>query len=219
MKYAIIIPDRGDRPELLSNCMRMLENQDFEDFHLVIANYPAKSDECDITWRYRTAYDKLRWKGFEAIFFIENDDYYAPDYLKTMLNAWNEAGRPDIFGTNYTYYYHIGIRKYEKLVHLRRASAMNTLIKPDLAIKWPLDNYPYTDLVLWDQLNGVTFAPEKVISIGIKHNIGQTGGHYHSTKLERYQNNDSEMLFLKSNMDEESFNFYKSLHEKIQSNF
>ena len=136
-----------------------------------------------------------------------------------MLTEWINHGKPEIFGTNYTYYYHIGMLKFKKLVHFRRASAMNTLIKPDLNIVWPVDNDPYTDLNLWKQLNGVTFTPKEIISIGIKHNIGKTGGQYHNSKLNRYENSDPNMMFLKEHLDINSFKFYRSIHEKIQSSY
>jgi hypothetical protein len=219
MKIGLIIPDRGDRPEFLENCRRMMKWQTYNDIWIHIVDEKSKSDECDITARYKKGYDFFKNLGFDCILLIENDDWYSEDYIETMVKEWKKHGKPDIFGTGYTYYYHLGMLKVKKLDHPRRASAMNTLIKPDLNIIWPKDNDPYTDMHLWKQLKGVTFQPEQIISIGMKHNVGKTGGQYHSTKLERYQDNDKEMLFLKENLDTTSFNFYKSIHEKIRSSF
>lgn len=218
MRILAIIPDRGDRPEFLGNCLRMIKNQTIE-CNILIQNQKPLSDECDITYRYRTGYEQASKFNYDCILFIENDDWYASNYIETMVKNWISNGKPDIFGTNYTYYYHIGLKKFHKLFHPRRASAMNTLIKQGLEINWGKDNYPYTDIVLWNQLKGVTFSPDPIISVGIKHNIGKSGGHYHNNRFELYQNDDSEFEFLKSTLDTESFTFYKNLHEKIQSNF
>lgn len=215
MKIGIIIPDRQDRPELLQNCLSMMAAQTLQPDQICVADWPAISNDCDITWRYRSAYTYFE-DIVDVILFIENDDYYSPDYIQTMIDQWTFHGKPEIFGTNYTIYYHIGILKWCQLDHFKRASAMNTLIVPKIHIKWPADNEPYTDMYLWRQLNGITFRPKKIISIGIKHGMGKSGGHYHTTKLERYSNDDPKMSFLEKNMCENSFLFYKQLHEKIQ---
>ena len=219
MIIGIIIPDRGDRHDFLANCKRMIENQTLSPDLMYTVNFVSVSDECDITVRYKKGYERFLKAGFDCLLLMENDDWYASNYIETMVNAWILHGKPDIFGTAYTYYYHLGLLRYEKLDHPRRSSAMNTLIKPDLDIKWPADNDPYTDLHLWQQLKGVTFTPKEIISIGMKHNVGKTGGEYHSTKLNRYNNDDKEMLFLDNTLDLVSLNFYKSIHEKIRESF
>lgn len=223
-RIGIIVPDRNDRPEFLENCLRMIKNQILNnvDIFIKVVDYQPINNECDITPRYKFGYNFFKnftINGFDldCILLMENDDYYSPNYIQTMIDEWINHGEPDIFGTNYTYYYHIVLLKFKQLIHYRRSSAMNTLIKPNLNIVWPKDNDPYTDLHLWKQLNGITFEPKNIISIGIKHNVGKTGGQYHSTKLDRYIENDKEMLFLNKHMDNESLKFYKSIHEKIQS--
>lgn len=222
-KIGIIIPDRNDRPNFLENCRRMIKAQTFREGinhikSILVVSDPAENDECDITKRYKKGYDKLSsgLLGFEfdIIFLMENDDYYHPDYMQAMLDAWETAGRPDIFGTNYTYYYHIGIKKYFKLTHTTRASAMNTMIKPGLNFKWCPDNEPYTDIHLWETIkNKDLFGPEKIISIGIKHGIGKCGGKCHTDRLGKYTENDKDFSFLKEVMkdDNESFEFYSKV--------
>ncbi len=151
MKIGVVIPDRGDRPEFLKNCMRMLAGQTILPAELVVVGPEkvAPGEACDITKRYRTGYDMLRGKGLDVIAFMENDDWYAPDYLERMAEQWELAGRPDLLGTAYTIYYHIGLHAWLTMEHRRRANAMNTFIKPDLAIDWCADSEPYTDIHLW----------------------------------------------------------------------
>lgn len=153
-------------------------------------------------------------RALDVIALWENDDFYHPTYLETMVEHWLMEGKPDIFGTNYTIYYHIKLRKYYRMDHHTRASAMNTLLKPGLNINWPVDHEPFTDLWLWRQMKGNTFTPSKHISIGIKHGVGLTGGKSHVDRFDRYDpprgTDDADLKFLKENMDAESFEFYSN---------
>ncbi len=209
INVGIIIPTRKDRPGFFENCIRMLGNQTLTYTSWAFMDYEPLSNEKDITQRYRKGYELLSSHPIDVIALIEDDDYYAPDYLETMVREWDACGRPDIFGTNYTIYYHLKLKKYFTMHHPERASAMNTLIKRDLNIKWPPDNEPYTDMALWSQLKGQTFKPSKHISVGIKHNIGLTGGRNHNDRLHRYKLDDNG--FLESTLDRESFDFYSNV--------
>lgn len=219
MNIGIIIPDRRDRPRFKANCLRMLANQTLKPLYISIQDYKPMGDSCDITQRYRLGYGQCnRFSNMghrlDMIALWENDDYYAPNYLETMAEHWLMEGKPDILGTNYTIYYHIKLRKYYVMNHHRRASAMNTILKPGLQIVWPPDNEPFTDLWLWRQLKGVTIDPGKHISIGIKHGIGLTGGRSHVDRFDRYDpprgKDDAQFKFLKDTMDAESFEFYSN---------
>jgi hypothetical protein len=208
MKIAVLIPDRGDRPNFLRNCERMIENQTLKPTYMFVVDYPPKNDDCDITQRYRVGYESINKYDVDCILLMENDDYYSQSYIETMVNNWIKNGKPDIFGTDYTIYYHINERAHFTMNHSRRSSAMSTLIKPNLNIQWPKDNDPYTDIALWKQLKGITFRPDEIICIGIKHGVGKCGGKNHTCNMHRYINKDSNFEFLKQNMDSESFNFY-----------
>lgn len=211
MRIACLIPTRGDRPLFLENCLRMLNNQTVLISHIEIVDDSPVNNTCDITWRYRNGYDRLRNKGFDVIALIEDDDYYAPDYLETIIRAWEAHGKPELFGTSYTIYYNLREKSWLTMHHSTRSSAMSTLIKPDLLFPWTCDNDPYTDIWLWKLLNGVIFVPKKHICIGIKHGIGLCGGQHHTTKLERYTNKDPDQISLKEWTDPESFIFYSQI--------
>lgn len=212
MRIAVLIPDRGDRPLFLENCLRMMRHQTLRVDHIEIVSDKPKSDKPDITWRYRTGYDRLRGKHFDLIAFIENDDWYSPDYLEQMVSAWYDHGQPDIFGTNYTIYYHLRLRAYFTFTHTHRASAMNTFIRPDMDIKWPSDHEVFTDSWLWQSYvhrsagTWGLFSPPTPLALGMKHGVGLCGGRSHIDKLERYANPDNG--FLKRTLDPDSFEFY-----------
>lgn len=228
MNIGIVVPDRGDRVELMRNCMRMIKAQTLQTINLKVVNYQPRSEKRDITQRYREGYEfftKLKDMGqrVDLIAFMENDDWYAPDYLETMVKGWIIYGKPQLFGTNYTIYYHLKLKKYFRMDHFTRASACNTFIKPYLKIDWPQDDEPFTDLYLWtkSKLNGVTFKPTKHISLGIKHGTGLTGGTSHIDRLDRYTGHrgvdDGGLKFLKETMDEESFKFYSTYFDEVSN--
>jgi len=228
MKIGILIPDRNDRPEFLQNCLRMINNQIVKPHIIEIVNDPPPENfllgnkimknVCDITYRYRIGYERLKNKGLDIIALIENDDWYHPTYLETMLSKWVAVGKPDLLGHDYTTYYHIKEFAHFNMNHKTRSSAMNTFIKPDLNINWCYDGEAYTDLHLWLKcgLSKHIFHPEKHICLGIKHGEGFCGGVNHTTKMERYINKDIDKKFLRTVMDDDSFIFYTQYFLKKQ---
>lgn len=226
MKLGIIIPDRGDRFRLMRNCTRMLGAQTYSDeAEIRVVDYSPSNDEVDITPRYKAGYDFFRDRGFDLLAFIENDDWYAPDYLETMIAAWKRFHEPKIFGTCYTIYYHLQLKAYFTMEHHQRSSAMNTFIKPDMNINWPVDIEPFTDLHLWSGQGGITgpnsrivFKPDRIISVGMKHGEGKTiAGGFHKiddrVKMKYVVpdvSDDYPQGFLKTVLDSESFEFYNN---------
>lgn len=215
---------------------------------LEVVNYPAVSTECDITPRYNKGYQDASDKGADCILFVENDDYYHELYIETMVNKWIETGKPELLGHQYTVYYHIGLRKLSVFHHMARSSAMNTLIKAGMQFNWGQNNNPYTDSWLWltaakhHKWRKVNIVPNQLLCLGIKHNIGKTGGQFHNTGLKRFERTnditpasllqqsmgaaydlytrykktgDSDLEYLKLIMDAGSYRFYMNLSKKI----
>jgi len=209
---AIIIPYRGDRPEFLKNLLRMIQRQTVKPDVIELVNYEPTSEAVDITPRYRAGYEKVsNHAGIDVIAFMEVDDWYANNYLETMVWEWIKASRPDIFGTNYTIYYNLLVKGYFTMHHKTRCSAMSTFIKPGLTLTWPADQDPYTDIHLWKSVPGKVFKPTTHICLGIKHGVGLCGGKSHTDRLKRYTEKGTMDLkgeWLGSVMDEESFTFY-----------
>lgn len=214
MRVAVLIPDRGDRPEFLKNCIRMMSCQTLRPAHIEIVNDTPLSSACDITYRYRIGYDRLREKRVDLIAFIENDDWYAPNYLEKMVEHWIKTGKPQMIGTSETIYYHLKHRSYFSHYHVTRASAMNTLIVPDLRFGWCHDTEPYTDIHLWETVPGEVINTSSVLSMGMKHGVGLCGGSMHTDRLHRYTESDADFSFLKKHLDPESFNFYSKFFDK-----
>lgn len=217
LKLAVLIPDRGDRPLFLANFKRMLAAQTLQPDHVELVDYEPESNQVDIMQRYRRGYEKLTSMGeFDVIALMENDDWYHPEYLEMMVHAWGIGGKPDIFGTDYTIYYHIREFAWMNMNHYSRSCAMSTLIKPGLTIEWGADHDPYADIHIWQQIkNKITFKPSKHYCLGIKHGNGLCGGGHHTDKIERYINKDHDKVWLKYVMDIASFEFYSNIHLSI----
>lgn len=192
--------------------MRQLAAQTILPVHVEIVNFEGKEGLCDITLRYRTGYEKLRGKGYDLIAFIENDDWYSPQYLEYMLIQWEMHNCPPLFGTQYTIYYHLQLRAWFKMNHSERASAMNTFIKPDLDFTWCVDYEPYIDIHLWmhTKIPGVIIKPDRHYSMGMKHGTGLCGGRNHTNFLHRFKNPDKNFAFLQQHLDKPSFEFFSN---------
>lgn len=217
IRVGVIVPDRGDRPQLFANCKRLIMNQTLKPAEVIFVNYKPETNFVDITERYKTGYNHASKLNLDVIAFMENDDWYHETYLEQMVAAWQRAECPDIFGTDYTIFYHIKLFAHYTHTHIQRSMAFCTLIKPGLEFNWgPMDN-PYTDSQLFKELKRsyALWHPEKLICMGIKHGIGLPGGEGHTTKLERFGpgrgTSDADKEFLRNTVDKESFDLYNIL--------
>lgn len=214
IKIGVIMPHRGDRPLFLSQFHRLLSKQTLQPTLIEIVDYPPISDQVDITPRYRYGYDQLRNKGLDLIAFMEVDDFYSPRYLEKMSRAWANSGKPDIFGPNYTIYYNLRLKAHFTFNHTQRCSMMCTMMKPDLDVDFGVDTNPFTDSYLWmHSKNRLTFAPDEILCLGLKHGVGKCGGRWHDEGLEKYID---KTLDLQKLMDEEDYKFYNDLFPEVE---
>ena len=198
VKIGILIPTRGDRSAFVKFAKVLISRQTVKHHSLLIFDDPPKSELPDITYRYRVGCERLFKQGCDVIFFWEDDDWYAPNYLEKMVSAWIEMNKPDIFGIDTTLYYHLVSQKYLHINHPGRASAMSTMVtKKILGIVWCDDNYSYTDIHIWKKLRGKTVNFGDRICVGIKHGIGLTGGGGHKKDWNTYNSQDANYEYLK----------------------
>jgi len=217
MKIGALIPTRGDRPELLKFALDQMSRQTRKPDIIQVVNDPPVNQNKDITWRYRIGCERIFKNDIDVVLLIEDDDWYDPTYIERMVSEWDKAGKPQIFGVGETTYYHLGIRAYNEEKHFGRASAMSTLLTRDvLGIQWPNDNYVFTDVELWKKLKGSTCLFERLLSLGVKHGIGLTGGIGHNKQWAGYKQKDPELDWLKKTVDEKAFEFYKNISERIK---
>lgn len=214
MIIGVVIPTRG-RKRFLAMALKQIGRQTVQPHHIRVVDFEADGEEVDITRRYRQGCNDLL-PNCDVVLFWEDDDWYAPNYIETMVAGWLAAGKPSAFGIANTTYYHIFERRYFTISHPGRASACCTMVTKDvLNIRWPSDDYPYLDIELWNQLAGKTFVPQQPICIGIKHGLGLVGGGCHNGSSKHYTQADPDGRYLRSIVGED-FNFYEELrHAQI----
>jgi len=214
MKIGVLTITRGDRPEFVDHCRSMIKAQTVRpDFHEIVDDKPI-SDSPDITYRYRIGTQRLFEKGCDVVLFCEDDDYYSRRYIEIMCRAWLANGRPNIFGLNKTIYYNIVNSKFADLVHPNRASMMSTMISKNAKINWGDDSYSYTDMIIWQQEKSKLATDLGKICVGIKHGVGLCGGGGHDINWTKFHGTDENHVYLKTLIDERSFNFYSKWFTK-----
>ena len=218
MRITVVTPTRGDRPLFLSKCCEMVSSQSIKPDRHIIVDDEHKVDYPDTTWRYKLGIQRAIDDGADVIFFMEDDDWYHKDYIKTYLEEWTRLGKPSVFGLDYTVYYHIIMRAYRVIPHPRRSSMMSTMITPNVNLAEIKDERdPFVDLIIWrfNQRSAKTFHKplNKPIAIGIKHGLTTVagGGHKKMDSLYRKGVADKNMSWLEDSVDKKMFNFYKEL--------
>jgi hypothetical protein len=196
MKVGIIICDKGDRPLFLSKCFQYLERQTFQSYTVRLVNDTMPEsfrDKVDITYRYHIGFkDLFENQKCDVVIVMENDDWYSPKYLQTMLTEWEKAGKPDVFGIDRSLYYHIS-GKFSLFKHPGRSSMNSTLVtRKVLEHKFDYSD-PYLDYRIWTnpKFTRKTFTPNGLLVIGIKHGLTQVAGAGHGKDWIKYQHSDT----------------------------
>lgn len=214
MNITAITPTRGDRPQFVENCIRMMQRQTVKLYQHLIIDYAPINDRHDIGARYKEGFEQAFTNGADIVFCIEDDDWYKDDYIEKMMEGWKQAQKPSAFGFQTSMYYHIPSYQYVNLRHPGRASMYNSLFdRSVLSLNWP-DDMRFLDIFLWKNLSGVSgYAPSSPVCIGIKHGIGMAGGSAHSDMFRAWERKDKGHEQLRKWMatDEEGLKFYLSL--------
>lgn len=213
MSHIIVTPDRGDRKVMMDFCQTQVHrfNPGFG-IHCMV-DYAPKSNGFDLTERVHEGFKSAIETKVDWIILVESDDYYPIDYIENILS---QAENSDFIGCEFTYYYNIKEKTWERLYHPNRSSLFCTAFRVSamLDFKWHLAHKLFLDIDIWKyaKKNGYRTTFIDAGAIGIKgHGFGLAGGKGHVMKL---ANKDPEMKWLQSKTDEQSFEFYKSLSEK-----
>ncbi len=214
MKFATITPTRGDRPEFLQQCRKLISKQTLQPTDIIFMDYKPESKKRDLTQRYRRGIEEATRRGCECAVFWEDDDYYHPLYLNWLINEWKKANKPVYFGVGETYYYHLGAKARLRMKHPNRTSAFCTLVKLPFRGDWPADHDPYLDMHLHKTGNVKTVEFRDIYAIGIKHGIGMIGGGGHSPRFKWDMMGDKAYSWFKKHCVDE-MEFYDMMAKKI----
>lgn len=220
LKVAIVVPTRGDRPDFLDHCKRMIHRQTYSPDEVIFVDYePKKRNIVDLTARYRKGIDIARKRGCNLIFFWEDDDWYDENYLEWMIVNWKNSDKPEVFGINVSYYFNLLSMRGTMFDHLGRSSMFCTALHIHEnkwnSLEWPHDEERFLDLWMWRKWTklartAVPFPMDKIYTVGIKHGTGMLGGGGHEVSSNIYLDSKYDKNWLERVVDPQSFEFYKS---------
>ena len=160
--------------------------------------------------------DALGQVKTELVAFIEDDDWYAPGYLKDMVTRLTYSRRA-LIGYDPTMYYHIVHKGYTILPHKGRASLFATVgISSILVLAYDklyngADGRNFSvDIGLWNLLSDVAVTTVGHLAIGIEHGLTKTEGrgHYYP---KNYWAKDENSSYLKQLIGEDDADAYSRI--------
>lgn len=133
-------------------------------------------------------------KDVEAIFIIEDDDYYRPEYLSKMMEQKKDFWA---WGETRTVYYNVKWRRFLINGNISHSSLFQTAFTPDLLNEFRATmNHKFIDAGFWKVVKNKNLFFNNFLSVGIKGMPGRGGiGAGHS--LGMTMSNDIEMRYLR----------------------
>ena len=167
-------------------------------------NTQARNIKVGVDW----IKSNYREHTIEAIFIIEDDDYYKPIYLERMMSR---LGNYSLLGETNTIYYNVQWRRYVTNPNLHHASLFQTAFTWD-AIPLMKASYSdkFIDAKLWHLCRNKFLFFENFLSLGIKGMPGRGGiGAGHT--LAMTMANDLGMNFLRKHIGNDA-KFYEKYY-------
>lgn len=223
MSGITLITPTGGRPEAFELCLKYVERQDWtEDVQWVVVDDCEKKTVVPEMFarlqakRWNIVYPTPPWRkgqntlarnilaaldhiAHDKILFIEDDDWYAPDYFSVMSALLDS--RP-IAGCQHSLYYHVPSRCSLEISHPDRASLCQTGIRREaLGILKRVceSSADYVDVRLWELMTSRVFlgAPRVVGMKGLPGRPGIGVGHRPEAAYNLQWKEDSSLYFLK----------------------
>lgn len=208
MRYALMTPTRGDRKPMLDHCIWQASRFVTSFDKHIIVDYPPKNGNPDLTERVKFGYDQAVKENIDWIIMQEDDDQYSPDYLHRILG---HAHISDFIGSEFTFYYSLANRTWERSHHPNHSSLFCTAFRVSAMkdFKWHTAHKVFLDLDIWRYARKFRRSFVELPAIGIKgHGFGLTGGKGHKSL---FVNKDPDLEWLKGRVDDKSFKLYESL--------
>jgi hypothetical protein len=207
MSHIIVTPSRGDRPQLLEHCRKQVLGQTAAYNYHCVVDYKPNNFKPDLKDRIKVGYDHALELGADWIVIMEDDDAYDKNYLhRVLLNC----DKSDFIGCEFSYYYNLKNRTWDKLIHKGRSSLYTTAFRVSAmkTFAWHRAHDVFLDQNIWNYAKRFRRTFIDAGAIGIKHGTGLTGGKGHKMV---FRNRDPELKWLESRVDKESLEFYKAL--------
>lgn len=151
-------------------------------------------------------HNQFNLKEIEAIFIIEDDDYYKPHYLQNMMSHLNGF---QATGERHTIYYNVLYRTHFTNPNVGHSSLFQTAFMPEVL---PLFEKCYIqkfiDMNFWSMLTRVNLFNDNNLSVGIKGIPGRYGIGAGHTRL-RNMPADNNWNYLRSIIGVEDAKIYE----------
>ena len=195
---ALITPT-GARPDQIKLCAHFMQRQDYSGEVLWIITDDCSPSTTEFIgpdfrqgWVIKKLHPKPYWKEgqntqgrnmsvaineckkhiLEAIFIIEDDDYYKPEYIRKTLEKLKGY---DITGEKQTIYYNVTIQRWIENGNDIWSSLFQTAFTPKIIpVIETLYTEKFIDFVLFRKVDCVNLFKEN-LSIGIKGQPGRSG--------------------------------------------
>jgi hypothetical protein len=150
----------------------------------------------------------------EAIFIIEDDDYYRPVYLERMMANFEGV---DLLGEMKTIYYNVQWRRYITNNNTVHASLFQTAFKYDvIPVLQDCLPHKFIDCILWAKVKNRHLFYERDLAVGMKGMPGRGGiGAGHSKAMN--MRDDMNMNYLKMLIGED-YRLYESFYRPVPNN-
>ena len=170
-----LITPTGDRPEAFKLCEKYIARQTFRDFEWIVLDdsknpmvctqgqthihTPETRAQGSLVCKMRNILQDKNARGIyrdpgdlirgDTVVMIEDDDWYAPNYLEKVVERIGDA---DLYGEGRAMYYNVMLRRWYPRANLDHCSLCATSFKrtvlPELYKQlWTID--PYIDMRMW----------------------------------------------------------------------
>lgn len=197
----VLLTPSGARPHQIELCSRWMQNQDYtgEVVWIIIDDAaPITTDfiteEFRKNWHIKKIYPSPLWQigqntqgrniaaginyiktlsDVEAIFIIEDDDYYKPFYLTEMVKRIEGY---ELIGEVKTIYYNVTINRWIENQNMEWSSLFQTAFTPEFIPTFEsCYGEKFIDLSLFRYAKRVNLFDAGKLSIGIKGQLGRKG--------------------------------------------
>ena len=211
MDFAIIIPDRGDRPQFTEHCFYQIKRQTIKPEKIYHINYLPLDNSVDLVFRIQKGIQLAKNDGINKVAIIENDDYYPDSYLESII--WRE-----LTGILATIYINIIHDLCKPILHPGRSALFCTAFEISAFedFEFPKPDTIDLDKYIWKHKCLKVLHYPSELPIGIKHGVGKCAGWYHTNEIQQMKplNEDLFKYYIKR---KQSRNFYRCIKNSANS--
>lgn len=199
----------------MEHCRWLVGQQTLQPDEHIVVDYPPPSEASDYYDRALFGLEQAMSTGIRTLaMFMEDDDYYRNDYIKTMYTKWKELGEPVICGAHGRYNYNILSRRYTLPKRLNYVPGFGSASLGETAVSeipQPLVRRKCLDIPMWVAAKTKAMFVNHDFFTAIKHGTGLRDTFEHSYTLTHGEQDDESMSWLRKRVDPYSFEFYQGM--------